>query len=99
VDVRPIRKQKKFFGAETALLLDMINDAWPDNWGCVEVTKAELNDFAGLLRFLLRPGDVTIAEYRGQAAAFAAVFPNLNEAIRDLKGRILSFGWANCCCG
>jgi hypothetical protein len=69
VVVRPIRKQKKFFEAETALLLDIINDAWSDNWGCVEMTKAEIDDFAGLLRFLLRPGDVAIGEYRGQAAA------------------------------
>ena len=49
---------------------------------------------AGLLKFLLRPGDVAIAEYRGMPAAFAAIFPNLNEAIRDLDGRLLPLGWA-----
>lgn len=92
--VRSIRKEKKFFEAEVALLLDIINDAWSGNWGYVEMTKAEIDDFAGLLRFLLRPGDVAIAEYRGQAAAFAAMFPNVNEAIRDLNGRILPLGWA-----
>lgn len=94
VTVRSIRKEKKYFEAEIALILDIINDAWSGNWGYVEMTKAEIDDFAGLLRFLLRPGDVAIAEYRGQPAAVAAMFPNVNEAIRDLNGRILPFGWA-----
>ena len=94
VVVRTISEKKKDFEAEIALLLGIINDAWSGNWGFVEMTKAEIDDFAGLLQYLLRPGDVAIAEYRGQAAAFAAVFPNVNEAIRDLNGRLLPIGWA-----
>jgi hypothetical protein len=92
--VRTIRKDKKSVDGEIALLLDIINDAWSDNWGYVEMTKAEVDDLAGLLKFLLRPGDVAIAEYRGQPAAFAAIFPNLNEAIADLNGRLFPLGWA-----
>jgi hypothetical protein len=92
--VRNIRKDKKHVDDEIALLLDIINDAWSDNWGYVEMTKAEVDDLAGLLKFLLRPGDVAIAEYRGQPAAFAAIFPNLNEAIADLNGRLFPLGWA-----
>ena len=42
---------------------------------------------------LLRPGDVAIAEYQGEPAAFAAIFPNLNEAIADMNGRLLPFNW------
>ena len=92
--VRTIRKDKKSVDGEIALLLDIINDAWSDNWGYVAMTKAEVDELAGLLKFLLRPGDVAIAEYRGKPAAFAAIFPNLNEAIADLNGRLLPFGWA-----
>ena len=62
-------------------MLDIINDAWSDNWGFVPMTKAEIDDLAGILKVLLRPGDVAIAEYQGKAQAFAAIFPNLNEAI------------------
>jgi hypothetical protein len=36
---------------------------------------------------------VRIAEVDSVAAAFIAVLPNLNEAIRDLNGRLLPFGW------
>jgi hypothetical protein len=37
--------------------------------------------------------DVSIAEHHGKPVAFAATFPNLNEAIRDLRGRLTPFGW------
>ncbi len=81
------------FRDEVAMLLDIINDAWSDNWGYVPMTKAEIDDLARILKLLLRPGDVAIAEYKGQPAAFTAIFPNLNEAIRDMKGRLFPFNW------
>lgn len=94
VVVRPIRMDKAHFESEVALLLEILNDAWSGNWGFVPMTKAEIADLAGLLKLLLRPGDVAIAEYRGQAAAMAVCFPNLHEAIRDMDGRLLPFNWA-----
>jgi len=84
---------KAHFRGEVAMLLDIINDAWSDNWGYVPMTKAEIDDLAGILKLLLRPGDVAIAEYKGEPAAFTAIFPNLNEAIRDMKGRLFPFNW------
>ncbi len=94
VTLRNIRMDKKHFDEEVAMLLDIINDAWSDNWGFVHMTKAEIDDLAGVLKLLLRPGDVAVAEYQGKPAAFAAIFPNLNEAIRDMNGRLLPFNWA-----
>lgn len=93
VTVRNIRMDKKHFESEVALLLDIINDAWSDNWGFVPMTKAEIDDLAGILKVLLRPGDVAIAEYQGKAQAFAAIFPNLNEAIRDMNGHLFPLNW------
>jgi hypothetical protein len=93
VKLRNIRMDKEHFEGEVAMLLDIINDAWSDNWGYVPMTKAEIDDLAGILKLLLKPGDVAIAEYKGQPAAFAAIFPNLNEAIRDMKGRLFPFNW------
>jgi hypothetical protein len=94
IQLRTIRMDKSHVDEEIALLLDIINDAWSDNWGFVAMTKAEIDDLAGILKLLLRPGDVAIADYQGKPAAFCAVFPNLNEAIRDLNGRLAPFGWA-----
>ncbi len=91
VTLRNIRMDKEHFDSEIATMLDIINDAWSDNWGYVPMTKAEIDDMAGILKVLLRPGDVAIAEYQGKPAAFAAIFPNLNEAARDMKGRLFPF--------
>lgn len=93
VTLRNIRMEKEHFESEVTMLLDIINDAWSDNWGYVPMTEAEIKDLAGILKLLLRPGDVAVAEYKGQPAAFAAIFPNLNEAIRDMNGRLLPFNW------
>jgi GNAT superfamily N-acetyltransferase len=93
VTLRNIRKDKKHFEGEVALLLDIINDAWSDNWGYVPMTKAEIDDLSGLLKILLREGDVAIAEYHGKPAAFAAIFPNLNEAVADMNGHLFPFNW------
>ncbi|MDB5740225.1 MAG: yghO [Alphaproteobacteria bacterium] len=91
ITLRNIRMDKEHFDSEIAMMLDIINDAWSDNWGYVPMTKAEIDDMAGILKVLLRPGDVAIAEYQGKPAAFAAIFPNLNEAIRDMNGRLFPF--------
>lgn len=92
--LRSIRMDKAHLEDEIALILELLNDAWADNWGFVPMTSKEGIEFARILKFLLRPGDVAIAEFRGQAAAFSMIFPNVNEAIRDLGGRLAPFGWA-----
>ena len=75
VTLRNIRMDKKHFDAEVAMLLDIINDAWSDNWGYVPMTKAEIDDLAGMLKVLLRPGDVAIAEYQRQAGRLRRHLP------------------------
>src|SRR3546814_13879137 len=46
------------------------------------------------MRPLIRADLVWIAEVDGEAAAMIVCLPNLNEAIADLDGRLLPFGWA-----
>jgi hypothetical protein len=90
---RPARFDKKHFEAEIEMLLDIMNDAWAENWGFVPMTKAEIDDMASVFKYLLRPDALVIAEYEGEAAGFAMMIPNLNEAIRDLKGRLFPLGF------
>lgn len=94
VTIRNIRLDKKHAGAEIDLILDIMNDAWSDNWGFVPMTPAEAADLGSIFRQLLKPQDVAIASHNGQEAAFALILPNLNEAIRDLGGRLAPLGWA-----
>jgi len=92
VRVRPL--ERKRFDDEIALLRDIFNDAWSQNWGFVPFTAAEFHELGRNLRFLVHPELIQIAEVDGEAAAFMVVIPNINEAIRGLDGRLLPLGWA-----
>jgi hypothetical protein len=94
IRVRPIRKGRAHIQEETALIFEILNDAWSNNWGFVPMTRAEFADLVSVLKHLLREGDVAIADYRGRPAAFAIVMPDVNEAIHDLGGRLAPLGWA-----
>ncbi len=91
IRVRPMDGDKR--EEEFALLRTIFNDAWANNWGFVPFTEAEFRELGKQLRLLLEDDLVQIAEVDGVAAAFMICLPNLNEAIRDLDGRLLPFGW------
>ena len=82
------------YRADIARIVDIFNDAWSGNWGFVPLTEEETEEMAGRLRPLLSRDLVQFAEVEGEAVAFMVVLPNINEAIRDLDGRLLPFGWA-----
>lgn len=92
VKVRPINMKR--FNEEIMLLRDIFNDAWAENWGFVPFTEAEFRELGNNLRFLVDPKLIQIAEVDGEAVTFVVALPNINEAIRDLKGKLLPFGWA-----
>lgn len=92
--VRVRQLDRSRFDAEIALLRDIFNDAWEQNWGFLPFTAAEFQELGKNLRFLVDPGLIRIAEVDGEAAAFMVTIPNLNEAIRGLDGKLLPFGWA-----
>ena len=58
------------------------------------LTEIEADYLAKSLRPLLDPRLVRIIERNGEAVGFLIGLPNLNEAIRDLGGKLLPFGWA-----
>ena len=84
----------KNYRAEIQTLTDIFNDAWSGNWGFVPFTAAEVEHLAREMRLLIHPRLVWFAEMDGEPIAFAVCLPNINEAIRDLGGRLVPFGWA-----
>ena len=78
---------------DLAILHDIFNDAWSDNWGFVPFTKEEFSALGSTLKFMVDDDFVQIAEVDGEAAAFCVALPNINEAICDLDGKLLPFGW------
>jgi hypothetical protein len=92
VTIRPFNRRDK--AAEFAAMRDIFNDAWSDNWGFVPFTQEEFDETAKALTMLLPDEFIQFAEIEGRPVAFITAFPNINEMIGDLRGRLLPFGWA-----
>jgi GNAT superfamily N-acetyltransferase len=82
----------RHFGAEVARIKKIYNAAWEANWGFVPMTDAEIDKLAVDLRRLIEPDLALIAEHRGEPIAFALTVPDLNQALRHVKGRLTTFG-------
>lgn len=91
VTVRSLRKSNYY--EEMKIIEDIFNDAWSENWGFIPFTEAEFKQLAKDFKLILDLELIKIAEVDGAPAAFMVTVPNINEAIRDLNGRLLPFGW------
>jgi GNAT superfamily N-acetyltransferase len=91
VTVRSLRKSNYY--EDMKIIEDIFNDAWSENWGFIPYTEAEFKQLAKDFKLILDFNLFKIAEVDGAPAAFMVTVPNLNEAIRDLNGRLLPFGW------
>jgi hypothetical protein len=91
VSVRPVRRRELAEDAE--VMRQIFNDAWEHNWSFVPLAEAEWRDTVTTLAKLMPDEYIQIAEYDGEPVAFIVALPNLNEAARDLGGRLLPFGW------
>jgi len=92
VTIRPFNRRNK--AADFAAMRDIFNDAWSGNWGFVPFTAEEFDETAKALTMLLPDDYIQFAEIEGRPVAFITAFPNINEMIGDLRGRLLPFGWA-----
>jgi hypothetical protein len=82
------------FDSEAAIILDILNDAWSDNWGFVPLTEVEIAYAGKKLKPIIVEDLVKIVEYDGEPAAFMITIPDVNEMIADLDGRLFPLGWA-----
>lgn len=92
ITIRPLNMRR--YEEDLGKIIGIFNDAWSENWGFVPLSQAEIGALARDLKPILRPDSVAIAEMGGEAVAMAICLPNVNEAITDLNGRLLPFGWA-----
>ncbi|MCB1846646.1 MAG: hypothetical protein KDI04_04465 [Halieaceae bacterium] len=91
VRVRALRRKQ--LAEDAAIMRDVFNDAWEHNWGFVPLAEAEWVETVSTLAKLMPDEYIQIAEYDGEPVAFIVALPNLNEATRDLGGKLLPFGW------
>ncbi|MGH6834577.1 MAG: hypothetical protein ACREC9_03305 [Methylocella sp.] len=82
----------KNLGKEAAIIVDIFNDAWSENWGFVRFTLAEFMSSASALKMVMPPEGGFMIELDGVPQAFAVVLPNLHEITADLGGRLFPLG-------
>ncbi len=75
------------FDEEAAIICDILNDAWSDNWGFVPLTPREIAHTGEKLKPLVHPSLIRIAEYEGEPVAFMMTLPDLNQAQMRINGR------------
>ena len=91
IRIRNTNKAK--FEDEARLILDILNDAWSDNWGFVPFTETEIKYAGKKFKPIVHEDLIMVAEYDGEPVAFMMTVPDLNEAIRPMGGKLLPFNW------
>jgi hypothetical protein len=84
----------KDYEREVHAMTEIMNEAWANNWGATAITEAETRQLAKSMRPVINEKLVWFADIDGEAAGFGVCIPNVNEAIRDINGALLPFGWA-----
>lgn len=80
------------FAAEVAHITAVYNDAWRDNWGFVPISDAEAHHLATSLRLAVMPKLTILAEIERQPVGCFVAIPDLNQALRHLRGRLTPWG-------
>ena len=77
---------------ELQAVMEIYNDAWAGKWAMVPALPDEVEKVAKDLKLILDPDLAFIAEIRGEPMGMCIMLPNVNEAIRDLRGRLFPTG-------
>ncbi len=85
---RSLRKDLDVFG-------DIYNQAWRGNWDFVPYGKKDLDALAQETQLVFDSDWMMVAERTdtGEAVASAMTFPDVNQVLEKMNGRLLPFGW------
>jgi GNAT superfamily N-acetyltransferase len=79
--------------ADAMKIAALYNSGWQHNWGFVPWTEKEMAHMAENLAWFADLDIVLFAEHEGRPVGFAFGFPNLNEVLIKMNGRVFPFGF------
>ena len=90
VRVRPINM--KDFDAEVARVWEVYGAAWARNWGFIPMSREEFALMGKEMKMILKPDLVLIGEIGNRVVGFALALPDVNQALKPARGRLLPTG-------
>ncbi len=87
------RLSKKHLARDAAIMGQLYNDAWADNWGFVPITEPDVAAMVKELKPMIRPEHLVLVERDGVPVGFALVLPNIYDVVGDLGGAPSPIGW------
>jgi len=91
ITIRQVDKSR--WDEEVEVVLTILNDAWSSNWGFVPFTEAEIAYAGKKLKPIIFEPINLIAELDGKPVAFMLTFPDINDVLKRIDGKLFPFGW------
>lgn len=91
ITLRQVDKSK--WDQDAAIVLNILNDAWSHNWGFVPFTPEEVAYAGKKLKPIIKEPLNMIAELDGKPVAFMLTFPDVNDMLARIDGKLFPFGW------
>lgn len=83
----------KEMGREFGILIDIFNKSWNENWGFIPFSFEDAVGEFSKVKAFAKPDLILIAENKGEPVGFTLALPDINQALKPVKGRLLPFNW------
>jgi GNAT superfamily N-acetyltransferase len=93
IRVRPMRRRQ--LRKDMDSFAEVYNSAWSENWDFVPYSKRDLDALAQEMQLVFDKHWAMIAERvdTGEVVGMAMTFPDINQVLARMKGKLLPFGW------
>jgi len=93
IKVRPMRRRQ--LRKDMDAFAEIYNSAWSKNWDFVPFSKKDLDAYAQELHLAFDKHWAFIAEKEdtGEVVGMAMTFPDINQVLALMKGKLLPLGW------
>jgi hypothetical protein len=81
------------YSNEVESAFTLFNAAWKNNWGFIPIEKSVVNHIKSEFKYILNPNFCINATKDNKKIGVMYALPNINEALHDLNGSLLPWGW------
>jgi hypothetical protein len=93
--IRVRHMRRRHLRKELDAFADVYNAAWSDNWGFAPYGKKDLDSLAQEYQLVFDKHWCWVAERidTGEVVGMAMTFPDINQVLARMRGRVLPLGW------